>query len=286
MFGALVALLDGANEAEWEEGTSHLLTLTAGERQEALFQLHHLATLIGQSVRRLEEKTFELSGLLWKRKRKPGISGLGSKSSHRMCFLRPDGLHYYAKEQPAARLGVVERSMIESVAVLESNPKTFEVGLKNGVTLEFTAESPSLAQDWVAGLRPDADKNAVVKEGWLLKRKAKKLGGAKKRYCVLVSDALKYFDEKGGRCLGAMPLSEVVSSLGREGETPVLKLLHGGSAYLFSAAAPGEDVGEWVNAIARLKVLGCSSFYPFLNCFRFPSEGWEAVCGRRNGRRG
>ncbi len=252
MFGALSLMLEASDEAAWDESMAVLLGMGADGRRVALVQLHHLAQLVGKAVRKLEEKTNELQGLLWKRKKKMGLSGLGAKSSHRMCYLRPDGLHYYSKENPQERLGVLERSQVESVAVLEGNPRTFEVHMKNGVAVEFTAETATAAREWAEGLRPDAGSSVAVREGWLMKKKQKK-GGAKKRYCVLVSDSLKYFDDKGGRCLGAMPLADVTVSMARDGDTQAMKLVHGGQDYLFSSAAGGDDVADWNMDIARLQ---------------------------------
>jgi hypothetical protein len=163
-------------------------------------------------------------------------------------------LHYYDREG-GDRLGVIERSRIESCVLLE-NGKTFDLLCNNGVVFEFTVADSTQASKWVDLLKPK--KVTADKEGWLFKKKEKKsltgISRAKKRWCVLSADSFKYFDSReGGRCLGALPLGELVASLHGEGE---MRLVHGKESYAFASCPDGgPSPAEWVAAVTRLAKL-------------------------------
>jgi hypothetical protein len=189
MFNLLSGLLNSADESEW---TDHVRDLNAGrlaERTEVLGSLHKLSTLVLSAIRKIEETTFEISSLLYKRKRKPGLKGASQTSKQRFCIFRPDGLHYYEK-QGGKRLGVIELSSIEACEFLEGSEKTFVVTRSNKEIVEFTAENTSVARDWIAVLKPAA--GVVLMEGNLMKKKAKKGASiSKQRYVLLTKDSFK-----------------------------------------------------------------------------------------------
>jgi hypothetical protein len=204
----------------------------------------------GEAISAVEIKTSQMSGNLWKRKKKK--SNAPSSSKQRFCHVRVDGLHYYEAEN-GERLGVIEFSRIEDCVLLE-NGKTFDLYCNDGVVFEFTASDSSHATDWCNALKPK--KVAAQKEGWLMKKKDKKglIGGvtsmSKKRWCVLTNDSFKYFDDagKGGRCLGSVPISEVTTEVQGEGETQSMKLVHGKESYVFApcTSETGPTITEWV----------------------------------------
>ncbi len=109
---------------EWAE---HVRDFNAGrlaERTQVLASLHKLNTLVGQAIRRIEETTYELSSLLYKRKKKSGLKGASQTSKQRFCVFRPDGLHYHEVGpggKGGKRLGVIELSSVEACDFVEGS---------------------------------------------------------------------------------------------------------------------------------------------------------------------
>ncbi len=86
------------------------------------------------------------------------------------------------------------------ILIRSRSEKTFVITRSNSEIVEFTAESPAVAREWIAVLKPKV--LVVVLEGHLLKKKirnGKAVSMGKMRWVVLTKDSFKVFEEKGGR---------------------------------------------------------------------------------------
>lgn len=239
MFASLEALIQSTDEAEWDSQVAAMCSEPTEARKEMLNRLHALAGLLQSTIQALEETTFELSSTMYKRKRKPGLMGASQTSKLRWCVLRTDGMHYYDKER-GKLLGVIEHSSIEGCDFVEGSEKTFVVTRSNAEIVEFTAENATVARDWISALKPVGSVSLV--EGFL-KEKGKGVNILpRQRFLVLTKEALKVFDQKGGRCVQRFGLGEVASvAMVREGDGNAMKVvLLDGTSSVFSAASDAE----------------------------------------------